>query len=130
MLSLAAKYNDGTVAVAQIAAEQGLSRKYLEYLIRTLKGAGLVISVRGKRGGYALARPPAEISLLDVLSPLEESLSVVHCTESKNGCNRSAVCVTRSVWMEIKDATDEILSRTTLADLLERQRELEAGQSA
>jgi len=130
MLTLAANYNDGMVAAAQIATEQGLSQKYLESLLVALKGAGLVVSVRGKHGGYALARPPAEISLLDVLTPLEESLSIVHCTESKDGCNKAAVCVTRDVWMEIKEATDRILSRTTLEKLLERQRELEAQQAS
>jgi Rrf2 family protein len=85
-----------------------------------------VFSERGKNGGYSLARPPAEITLYDVLSPLEDTLGFVHCTaEDTKGCERLEVCVTREVWVELKRATDRILKQTSLEDLLKRRKVLE-----
>ena len=129
MLALAARYRAGPVCAAEIAEDQGLSLKYLENLLSSLKSAGLVNSERGRRGGYSLSRPPAEISLYAVLSPLEDSLGFVHCTEGETDCERLEVCVTRELWKELKRATDRILKETTLGDLLQRQRALEAERA-
>jgi Rrf2 family protein len=121
MLALAEHYGARLVRANEIADEQALSLKYLENLLSSLKAAGLVVSERGKRGGYALARPPSEITLHDVLIPLEDSLGFVHCTGADRGCDRLPTCVTREVWMALKEATDRILKGTTLEDLLKRQ---------
>ncbi len=125
MLTLAAHYEEGLVAAGQIAADQKLSLKYLETLLSSLKSARLIISRRGNQGGYTLARPPAEISLYDVLVPLEDAIDIVHCTEDGDSCGRSGTCCTQEVWKRIKDAVECILCKTTLADLLERQRDLD-----
>ena len=124
MLELAASYDERLVPAAEVASNQGISLKYLESLLVSLKSAGLVISERGKRGGYSLARPPSEISMYDVLGSLEDSLDFVYCTEKPHGCERLELCVTRQVWIELKRATDRILKRTYLDDLLERQKAL------
>jgi Rrf2 family cysteine metabolism transcriptional repressor len=120
MLTLAGRYGQGLTSAGQIAADQDIPIRYLENLLGVLRSAGLVNSERGKRGGYLLARPPSEITLHDVLSPLEESLDVVHCTAAEDSCERTSICATRQVWMELKEATDRILNRTTLADLVQR----------
>ena len=112
----------------EIAREQGISLKYLESILATLKASRLIISERGKRGGYALARPPEEISLHDVLTPLENTMEFVHCTEAGvEECERADICVTRGVWTELKVAIDGILLRTTLRDLVERREKLAAS---
>ena len=68
VLSLARHYPADTVRrIADVARAQGVPRKYLPQILIELKGQGIVHSVRGKEGGYALARPPAEITLGDVL---------------------------------------------------------------
>jgi len=121
MLALAARYPGGLMRACEISEDQGISLKYLESILSALKSAGLVVSERGKNGGYALARPPAEISVHAVLIPLEDSLGFVHCTEADRGCDRLAVCATRDLWMELKEATDQILKRTSIEDLLQRQ---------
>jgi Rrf2 family protein len=121
MMALAARYGVRLVRANEIAAEESISLKYLENLLASLKAAGLIVSERGKNGGYSLARPAAEITLYDVLSPLEDSLGFVHCTATDRGCDRLPECVTREIWMELKEATDRILKRTTLEDLLKRQ---------
>jgi Rrf2 family protein len=126
MLELAASHGDRFAPASEVAANQGISVKYLESLLSSLKTGGLVISERGKRGGYSLARPPSEISMFDVLSCLEDSLDFVYCTVDPRGCERLELCVTRQVWIELKQATDRILKRTYLDDLLKRQSDLAA----
>ncbi|MBC8424675.1 Rrf2 family transcriptional regulator [bacterium] len=125
MLTLAAHYDVGLVAAGQIADDQKLSLKYLESLLRSLKSARLIVSKRGTQGGYSLARPPAEISLYDVLTPLETAIDIVHCTEDWDSCGRSGTCGTQEVWQKLRDAVETILCTTSLADLLERQKTLD-----
>jgi len=122
MLALGARYNKRNMRANEIANEQSISLKYLETLLSNLKSAGLVTAERGKHGGYALARPPREITVFAILSPLEDSLGFVHCTKTDTACDRKEVCVTRELWDELKQATDRILKSTTLEDLLNRQR--------
>ena len=125
MIALAANYNQGLLSASKIAATQHLSLKYLENLLSTLKTARLVTSTRGQRGGYALARSPEEITLYDVLAPLEDALDIVHCTEEDNQCILNNLCCTQEVWKRIRGAVDDILCETTLASLVERQIELD-----
>ncbi len=126
MMALASRFGGALMRANEIAEDQAISLKYLENILSSLKSAGLVISERGKKGGYALSRSPAEISLYDVLSPLEDSLGFVHCTEADRGCDRLEVCATREVWRSLKEATDRILKGTSLQDLLQRHAELKA----
>ncbi len=125
MIALAVNYNKGLLTASKIAADQHISLKYLENLLSTLKTARLVSSTRGQRGGYALARPPQEITLYDVLLPLEDALDIVHCTEENNQCILNNLCSTQEIWKRIKSAVDNILSETTLASLVERKAELD-----
>ena len=124
MLTLAIRYDEGPVCASDIAQHQEISQKYLENLLASLKSAGLVLAERGKKGGYSLARPPAEITLFDILVPLEDSLGYVHCTDGDEGCERLDTCVTRLVWKELRETTERILKKTTLDDLRRRQKTL------
>lgn len=71
MLDLATNGRRGPVPLGELAQRQGISAKYLEQLIMPLKGAGLVKSVRGTKGGYLLALDPAHITLLSVVNAME-----------------------------------------------------------
>ncbi len=126
MLSLAARYRQGLMQANEIAEEQAISRKYLENLLATLKVAGLVTPERGNKGGYTLSRSPAEITVYDILRPLEDALDIVHCTSNDSRCERIGVCVTRDLWLELRTATELILKGTTLADLLDRDAAMQA----
>lgn len=121
MVELAANHGARCVPASEIAERQGISPKYLESLLATLRSAGLIRSERGKNGGYSLAKPPTEINLFDVLSCLEDTLDFVHCTQDSDRCDRADICVTREVWMQLKVTTDRILKRTYLDDLAERR---------
>jgi Rrf2 family protein len=117
------------VLLKDIARRQEVSLPYLEHLITPLIAAGLVKSTRGARGGVLLVRPPAEVKLTEVVLLLEGSIAPVDCVNDPKVCRRSASCVTRDVWIQIKDAMTQVLDSTTLQDLVERQRQKEQTET-
>ena len=122
MFELALSYEKGPVLMQTIAENQELSLKYLHALLTTLKGAGLVRSVRGARGGYMLTKPPSEIRIGEVVMVLEGSLSPVECVNDRRICKRAESCVTRGVWRELGEVVERTLSGLTLDDLIARMK--------
>ena len=116
----------GPVSLGQIAQRQAISAKYLESLFQALRAAGIVHSVRGPQGGYALAKPPEEITLRRLFEVFEGSEGFVPCTTTPEGCARSGSCVTREVWAQFYEESLQALEKTTLADLIARARAAEA----
>jgi Rrf2 family cysteine metabolism transcriptional repressor len=121
MLELAVQYGNGTTLVRDISRRQDISDLYLEQLFNRLKTAELVRSSRGPRGGFTLNRPPEEIRLIDIIRVMEGSTAPVECVDNASVCPRSTSCPTRSVWAELKRATDQVLESTTLKDLMEME---------
>ena len=122
MLELALHADEGPMQLKEIAKRQGLSERYLEQLVIALKVAGLVKSTRGARGGFVLARHPADIKLSEVVQVLEGSLSPMACIDEPGICNRAPNCVTRDLWTEMKEAMVGVLEHTTLQDLVQKYR--------
>jgi Rrf2 family cysteine metabolism transcriptional repressor len=100
-----------------IAERQDISVKYLEQLMAVLKSAGLIKSVRGSRGGYALAKTPDQIALSDILHCVEGPISTVECVEDSSRCARAAECAAREVWKRVEQAIDDVLRSITLRDV-------------
>jgi len=103
-----------------IAERQEISIKYLEQLMGLLRSAGLVRSVRGSKGGYALGRPQDQIKVSDIFRCLEGTVTTTECVEDKDVCKRSADCVARELWMEIEASIHQVLESITLADMVKR----------
>ena len=122
-LELSLRYGSGPVRVREISESQEISERYLENILNTLRTSGLVKSTRGAKGGYELAKTPSGITLFDIIKSLEGPLDVVSCTGDYE-CGRAAECATISVWKEIKEMIEEVLSSITLEDLAERERKL------
>ncbi len=123
LLDLALHQGEGPVLLKDIARRQEFSLPYLEHLITPLIAAGLVKSTRGARGGVFLLKSPAEIKLGEVVQLLEGSIAPVDCVNDPKICHRSASCVTRDIWIEMKRAMSQVLDSTTIQDLVERQRQ-------
>lgn len=130
LLDLALHPGEDLATLKDIARRQQISIRYLEHLITPLVAAGIVRSMRGPRGGISLARPPQEIRLSEVIQLLEGSTAPVECLDNPAVCERSATCVTRDVWGELRKAMDDVLGATTIADLVERQKQKEQTQNA
>ncbi len=125
MLDLALHFGEGPILVKDISRREEISERYLEQLLTPLKLAGLIRSIRGAHGGFTLAKPPSEISLIEIIHIMEGSTAPVECVDDAQICSRSEFCVTREVWAEMKKATDTVLESVTLQDLLQRQKETE-----
>lgn len=122
MLELALRHKDGAISIKDIAESQEISAKYLVQIITSLKAAGLVTSIRGSGGGYVLSRPPAKITLGEVIRTLEGSIAPVHCVNDGTSCPRTDLCVTHDVWVQMKDAMDNILNSLDLEKMAKRQK--------
>ena len=120
MLELALAKQDGPVQIRQVAKNQEISERYLMQIVPHLKNAGLVKSVQGARGGFNLTKDPEEINLLDIVSAVEGSLSIVDCVGDPNVCDRIDSCITKDVWVEIQQAINDVLESKTLADLVDK----------
>lgn len=115
-----AVHEEDAVSIQSIAERQGISESYLEQLVRLLKKAELVTSVRGAGGGYRLAKPASEISVGDILRALEGNLDAVSCTafQEEQGCQGADCCVTKFVWKKINDAITQTVDGIMLEELV------------
>ena len=127
VLVLARNHGRGSIFLKDIAAGERLPPTYLEQLMVPLRKAGLVLGVRGARGGYSLARPPAEIQVLAVLEALEGPLRLAGCPIGAGCCGHPERCVLKDLWAEGSEALAHAYQGITLADLLERQQATEPG---
>ena len=131
MVELARRAGDDPIPLTEIAEHDGLPLAYLEHLVARLRKAGLVDSRRGSRGGYMLARSPAEITMADVVEALEGSIAPIECiSQSADGsivCARESaedatgpahVCPTKLLWTRVRFSIVRTLQETTLADLV------------
>src|ERR1700676_2687077 len=125
LLLLAERYPTSLpVRVEEIADTQDIPENYLRRLLIELKRGGLVASQKGPSGGYMLARPPARITMADVVEIIEGDYNPVDCLEEggNSPCPREQPCPMRDVWREVRDSVTAVLQRTTLQMLSERRR--------
>ena len=127
MIELAQNLGEAPIMMRFITEKQGISRKYLHSLMTTLKSAGLVRSVRGNKGGYALARPASEIQVSEVIRVLEGSLTVVEVDKLGSTYQSLEQRVTQDVWEAMNQAIEQALDNLSLEDLVTRKREKEGG---
>ncbi|MCU0619945.1 MAG: Rrf2 family transcriptional regulator [Gemmatimonadales bacterium] len=114
----------GPMAARELADSEQLPPDYVEQILLRLRRAGLVESVRGAKGGYYLARLPAEISVRDVMAASEHQTFEVNCDAhpvNEERCRPDGTCSIRPVWYALQQRIDEFLSGISLADLLQDQ---------
>ena len=104
---------------AEIARAEGIPSKYLEGILGQLKTAGLVLSERGKNGGYRLAKPASEIRMIEIVEALEGAVKPVGCLDDSAVCAQGDCCLPRIFWVGLKGAIDGYLGSKTLLDVIE-----------
>src|SRR5688572_20496673 len=129
MLDLALHSQEGPVAVADIALRQDISLAYLEQLFGRLRRAGLVNSVRGPGGGYALAMAPNAIAIADVIAAVDENVDSTRCGGASD-CQKHERCLTHGLWEELNEQIHGFLAGVSLAETMKRYgvREVAARQ--
>ena len=116
MIDLARHDGEGYTSLADVAERQKESLKYLEASAAQLSSAGLVVSARGKSGGYKLARKPEQYTAAEILQIGEGSLSPVQCLIS--GCENACTCDTLPLFKELDEVIMNFLNSKTLKDLI------------
>lgn len=130
LLHLAEAYDRGMVKVHEIAEAEAVPRKFLEGILVTLKNSRIVVSQRGRDGGYRLRRPPAEIVVGDVIRLIDGPLApfgdaVELARRIKTEARRAGLF---ELFLDVRNAASAILDHTSLADLLERDRRVLAAR--
>lgn len=121
MCELASASGDEPMSLSRIAEKQNLSLRYLEQLFHQLKKQGLVRSTRGVKGGYFLARPPAEITAGEIIRALDGDFAPVACADDCVACGDPNTCVTRPLWAELHDTVHELMNNKTLEELIKKE---------
>jgi Rrf2 family protein len=131
LVHLAEHYQGGLVPARAVAEKEGIPEKFLEGILLTLKNARVIASERGREGGYRLRKPPQEIFIGDVvrlidgpLAPFGDAVELEHRVKTE----------TRhpglfDLFLEVRNAAAVIVDRTSLADLVERNRRILAARA-
>lgn len=119
MIDIAEHENGDYIKLIDVARRQAISEKYLEGILAAMTKAGLLTATRGKGGGYRLAKPASEYTVLEVLRIAEGSMAPVACLEtSPNRCTRAGECRTLAVWEGLNKVINDYLNSITVADLM------------
>lgn len=106
------KYNEGPTNITEISDKLNISKLYIEQLFRKLKISGIVVSYRGKDGGYMLAKNPKEIIIGDVIRALEGNIRLTYKCSIDN-CDIKE-CASREVFSKIDSAVSNVIDQITL----------------
>ena len=132
MFKLSKATDYGIVLLAQLAGEPGgkpqnarelaedadLPVPMVSKVLKALARDGLLVSQRGSKGGYRLARPPETLTVSEMISVLEGPLALTDCAMGPDHCERETDCAVREPWQQISRAVERALSDITLADLV------------
>jgi Rrf2 family protein len=128
LLQLARSGEGGSVTIAEMSEREGISAPNVAKIMRILRRAGLVRSTRGKAGGYALARPAAQVRTIDALAALGGRLFDTGFCDRHAGLERHCLntrdCSIRPVLLGLQEAVDQVLGELTLASLLGTEKEV------
>mgnify|MGYP002624586687 FL=1 len=120
MIDLAEHPTSGYIPLKTIAERQQISEKYLESIIKLLVKQDLLLALRGKGGGYRLARAPEDYKVGDILRITEESLASVSCLEvNAETCPMVSSCRTVAFWQGLDKVINEYLDSKTIRDLMQ-----------
>ena len=119
MIDLAEHDNGGYIPLKDIAARQGISKKYLEIIVRDLVAGGLLVGASGKGGGYRLCRAPEEYPIGEIIERMEGPFATVAClADGAEPCPRAAECETLPLWSEYRQLTHDFFYGKRLSDLI------------
>ena len=118
MIDLAEQEPEKFVPLEEIATRQGISKKYLEIILKSLVQKNFLKGLRGKGGGYQLTRKPEEYSVGEILEVTEGTLAVVSCLQIDCApCERKNFCKTLPMWKNFNQITHDFFFGITLKDL-------------
>ena len=121
MIDLAEHGGEGYIPLKDVAERQGISKKYLEIIVKDMVAGGLIVGASGKGGGYRLVKSPEEYTIGAVLELMEGSMATVACLmDGAAPCPRAGECETLPLWAEYDRLTHDFFYGKTLGDLLKK----------
>jgi Rrf2 family protein len=124
VLYLARLGGNERAATSTVAEEQRIPPSFLAKIISQLSIAGLLHTSRGARGGVTLARPPRDITLLEVIEAIDGPIMLNECVGDDSNCSFDGECPVRSVWCDAQEMLVKRLKGSNFQQLLERSRVL------
>ncbi len=104
-----------------IAKNQEISLKYLDAIISSLKVAGLIVTVKGKKSGYILTRKASEITMLDIHNAFEAGICIIDCLSQNVHCDRKMGCASRGFWGRLNNIIVKHFKSVTLQDIIDNR---------
>jgi Rrf2 family protein len=129
LVYLARHAQEGPILISRIAQEEHIPQKFLELILLDLKKAGILVSRKGRGGGYSLHRKPEEVNIADVIRLFDGAIALLPCVtyryyERCEECRDEKTCGIRDLFKEVRDLTVQLLKNNTLADILAREERL------
>lgn len=123
MVDLAVNAGGDFIPLKLIAQRQGISENYLEQVFSTLRKSGLVKSIRGSQGGYALSNSPSEITVGQILRALEGELCVTNDSDlPKDSDQTIEACINFTVWKTVNKSINDVVDSITLQHIVEEHK--------
>jgi Rrf2 family protein len=130
LMHLARGHPGQRAMIDEMSRQEGIPKSFLAKIFQNLAKAGLVRSVRGSGGGFALAKSPAEISVLEIVEAVEGRIVFQRCKQDKPECEHVGGCALCSLFERAQDGVKDVLTRTSLRDLIQQQEESNAAAAA
>lgn len=129
LVRLAKDYGKEPILIRDIAEEENIPQKFLEAILRDLKNAGILVSFKGKGGGYSLNKHPDEVNLATVMRLFDGPIALLPCVthlyyQKCEECQDERTCGIRSVFKEVRDETVRILKSASLSEIIRRENQL------
>jgi len=129
LVVLGKNFGEAPIQISRIATEEHIPKKFLEQILLDLRNAGLLFSKKGSGGGYGLVKDPSQISVVQILRITGGPVALLPCVslnfyQKCDECENETTCGVRDVFVEVRDATVKILSETSIADVINREKNL------
>jgi Rrf2 family protein len=128
LVYLAERYQQGPVHIQDIAEAQRIPKKFLEAILLEMRNAKILHSKKGKGGGYYLSKSPDDVNLVEIIRLMDGAIAMLPCVslnyyEKCEECRDEVTCGIRHAFTGVRDETLKLLSKSTLTQLLKKQRE-------
>ena len=129
LVYLAERYQQGPVHIQDIAEHERIPKKFLEAILLEMRNAKILHSKKGKGGGYYLYKKPEEVNMVEIIRLMDGAIAMLPCVslnyyEACEECKDEKTCGIRDAFTGVRDETLKLLSKSTLAHIVKRQREM------
>lgn len=129
LIALGEHFGGESMNILSISQKEKIPKKFLEQILLEMRNAGFLFSKKGAGGGYSLLKNPTEINLVQVMRLTGGPIAQLPCVSLNfyrrcEECKEEATCGIRATFMSVRDATLKILSETTIADLIKKEKDL------